>query len=58
MTEGQRLLVLGTIVGVFLEAAGVAMIVGTGQVEIGIVLVAIGLIVDILAIYRWVGSRR
>lgn len=58
MTDGQRILILGTIVGVFLEAAGIAMIVGTGQVELGIVLVALGLIVDFVAIYRWRGAGR
>lgn len=58
MTEGQKLLLLGTIVGLFLEVAGLIMIFATGQAEAGIALVAIGLIVDFVAIYRWRASER
>jgi len=57
MTPGQRTLLLGTSIAMAVEVGGILLLV-EGQMAAGIFLLVMGVVIDLVAIFRWRAQGR
>ena len=57
MSSGQRTLLIGTSIAMLVEIAGIALLI-QDQMAGGIALLVLGVVIDLVAIFRWRAEGR